>query len=111
MGPFYFTGGSYSIGKSIPYSEDYISYLLCIQYQGQARGYGHIIRNECCPKWANTSNLNNSKMAQYSYELIQYMKIWDICDHLQLVSRIFIKSSLNESILKISFLKRNFSPK
>ena len=26
---------------------------------------GHITRNECCPKQVNTSNLNNSKVAEY----------------------------------------------
>ena len=78
---------------------------------GQAsRGYGHITQNERCPKWAITSNLNKSKMAEQFYELFQDMKIWDSCNHLQLVSCIFIKSSLNESILKISFQKENFSP-
>ena len=92
----------------IPQAE--MSKWMINEKQGQARGYGHITRNECCPKWANTSNLNNSKMAEYFYELFQDMKIWDICDHLQLIACIFIKSSLNESILKTSFQKEDFSP-
>ena len=68
--------------------------------QGQARGYGHITQKECCPKWANTSKLNNWKMAEYIFELFQDMKIWDICGHLKLGLCIFIQSSWNKSILK-----------
>ena len=33
--------------------------------QGQARGYGHITSLACRPHGANTSNCNNSLMAQY----------------------------------------------
>ena len=33
--------------------------------QGQAGGYGHITSFVCRPHGANTSNLNNSLMAQY----------------------------------------------
>ena len=72
---------------------------------GQARGYYEITRKGGCLEWANTLNLNNSKIAHSFYELFQDMKIWDICGHLQLVSSIFIKLSLNESILKKSFQK------
>ena len=50
--------------------------------QGQARGYGRITQKGGCPEWANTSNLNNSKMAQSFYELFQDMKIWDIRGYL-----------------------------
>ena len=38
--------------------------------QGQARGYGHITSFACRPHGANTSNLNNSLMAQYFWELL-----------------------------------------
>ena len=37
------------------------------------------------------------------------MKIWDISDHLQLVSCVYNKSFLNESILKKRFQKLVFS--
>ena len=44
-------------------------------------------------KWLNISN-----------SFFMYMKIWDICGYLQLVSCIFIKQSSNESILKNMFM-------
>ena len=37
----------------------------CYKIQGQARGYGRITSFACSPHGANTSNLNNSLMAQY----------------------------------------------
>ena len=33
-----------------------------IEVYAKARGYGHFTRNDGCPMWANTSNLNYSKI-------------------------------------------------
>ena len=46
--------------------------------------------------WPTLRNLNNSKMAEYFYNLFQDMKIWDICDHLQIGFMHFW--SMNESM-------------
>ena len=43
-------------------------------------------------------------MTKSFYELFQVLNILDICGHLQLVSSIFIKSSLNESIVVFAYL-------
>ena len=42
--------------------------------QGQARGYGHITPFGCNPHGANTSNLNDSLMAQYFWKLFSACK-------------------------------------
>ena len=41
------------------------------------RGYGHITQNECCPNWANTSNLKNSNMDEYFRELFRDVRNWE----------------------------------
>ena len=51
------------------------------------------------PKVGHQLKLEKLKMAQNFPEIFPNMKIWDICDHLQLVTCIFIKSPSNESIL------------
>ena len=54
--------------------------------------------------------LKNSKYGSiFLWAFSVYSDIWDICDHLQLVSCNFIKSSSNESILNKSFQKFVFT--
>ena len=94
-------------GPQLILDKDKLVSLLYVQ--GQARGYGHITSFACRPHGASTSNLNNLTNGSIFLKASFCMKIWDICDCLQLVLRIFIKSSSNESILKKSFQQFVFS--
>ena len=53
--------------------------LLGRKKREQARGYGYLTLFECFLLWANTSNSNNSKMAEYSKSLFLDIKVWLIC--------------------------------
>ena len=82
------------------YRERESSFLM----QGQARGYGHITLNECFPKRANTSNSNNSKVAEYFYELLS---LYENLEYLRLLAVGFMHRCI--LVLKWWHFEKKFS--